>query len=56
MWRISLPDGKRERLSGIINGINPYEFQIRTSYDDKYVVYLKPEPDSRVILIENLFK
>jgi len=56
LWRISLPDGKRERLPELFDDINPYSYDVRFSYDDKKVVYLKGQSDSRVILIENLFK
>jgi Tol biopolymer transport system component len=56
LWRISLPDGKRERLPELFDGINPFNYYIRFSYDDRKVVYLKGQSDSRVILIENLFK
>jgi Tol biopolymer transport system component/predicted Ser/Thr protein kinase len=56
LWRISLPDGKRERLPELFDGINPLSYDIRFSYDDRKVVYLKGQSDSRVILIENLFK
>jgi len=56
LWRIGLPEGKRERLPGISYGINPFSYDIQTSYDDKQVVYLKGKLDSRLVLIENLFK
>ena len=56
LWRISLPDGKRQRLPEIFNGLNPFGYYIRLSYDDKQAVYLKGQLDSRLVLIENLFK
>jgi Tol biopolymer transport system component/predicted Ser/Thr protein kinase len=56
MWRISLPDGKRVRLPEIFNHIDPFNLDIRLSYDDKQAVYLKGQLDSRLVLIENLFK
>jgi Tol biopolymer transport system component/predicted Ser/Thr protein kinase len=56
MWLISLPDGKRVRLPEIFDHLNPYNLDIRLSYDDKQAVYLKGQLDSRLVLIENLFK
>jgi Tol biopolymer transport system component/predicted Ser/Thr protein kinase len=56
MWRISLPDGKRVRLPEIFNHLDPYNLDIRLSYDDKQAVYLKGQLDSRLVLSENLFK
>ncbi|MDZ7312658.1 MAG: hypothetical protein ONB45_15450, partial [candidate division KSB1 bacterium] len=52
VWRISLPEGKRERLPDILNGINT----IQTSFDDKQLVFLKQRLDARLVLIENVFK
>jgi Tol biopolymer transport system component/predicted Ser/Thr protein kinase len=56
IWLISLPDGKRARLPEIFNDMNPYNLEIQLSYDDKQVVYLKGQLDSRLVLIEDLFK
>lgn len=55
VWRISLPDGKRERLPDILNGINP-QGNIQMSFDDKQLVFLKERLDSRLVLIENVFE
>jgi serine/threonine protein kinase len=57
LWRMSLPDGKRERLAKIFKGYNPHGgFSLSMSYDDQQVVWLKERLDTRLILIENLFK
>jgi Tol biopolymer transport system component/predicted Ser/Thr protein kinase len=56
MWRISLPDGKRLRLPEIFDRMNPYNGEIQLSYDDKQVVYLKGTVESRLVLIDNLFR
>jgi dipeptidyl aminopeptidase/acylaminoacyl peptidase len=56
MWRISLPDGKRIRLPAVFDHTNPGNGEIQLSYDDKHVVYLKKQFESRLVLIENLFK
>ncbi len=56
MWRISLPDGRRERLPEIFDHMDPGNFEIQLSYDDTEVVYLKGQLDSRLVLIDNLFK
>jgi serine/threonine protein kinase len=55
-WRMALPDGRRERLPKILDGINPYAAEFQTSWDDEQVVFTKRRLDSRVVLVENLFK
>jgi Tol biopolymer transport system component/predicted Ser/Thr protein kinase len=55
-WRISLPDGKRERLPDILNGVDPMDGEMQMSYDDKEIVFLKGQIDARLVLIDNLFK
>jgi Tol biopolymer transport system component/predicted Ser/Thr protein kinase len=56
VWRISLPDGRRERLPDILNGLDPNDGEIQLSYDDEQIVFLKGHIDARLVLIENLFK
>jgi len=56
LWRISLPEGKQERLPEVFRGLNPNGGSIQLSYDDKHVVYLKSRADSRLVLIENPFE
>jgi Tol biopolymer transport system component/predicted Ser/Thr protein kinase len=56
IWMIPLPDGKQVRLPKIFDNTNPYNLEIQLSYDDKQVVYLKGQFDSRLVLVENLFK
>jgi hypothetical protein len=55
-WRMSLPDGGRERLPKILDGINPYAAEFQTSWDDRQAVFTKRRLDSRVVLVENLFQ
>jgi hypothetical protein len=57
VWRMSLPDGKTERMPEILNGCNPvYGAGFGLSLDDQKLVYLKERLDSRLMLIENLFE
>ena len=56
VWRISLPDGKRERLPDILNGVDPADGEIQMSHDDKQIVFLRGQIDARLVLIDNLFK
>jgi serine/threonine protein kinase/Tol biopolymer transport system component len=56
LWRVSLPDGKRERLPAIFDNLNPAARVIQLSLDDKSVVYGKIHYDARLVLIENIFK
>lgn len=56
VWRVSLPQGKRERLPDIMNGINPYGGNIQMSLDDKQLVFLKERIEARLVLIENVFE
>jgi len=55
VWRVSTADGKQERLPDILNGINP-RLNIQMSFDDRQLVFLKGRLDSRLVLIENVFK
>ncbi|MCX6143682.1 MAG: protein kinase [Ignavibacteriales bacterium] len=52
-WRISLPDGKRERLPITISGINN-GFSVRQ--DGKEIVYAVERNVGKLVMIENLFK
>jgi WD40 repeat protein len=57
LWRMSLPDGKRERLPPIFDGINPLMWSdIQFSLDDKSVVYGRTRLEAKLVLVENLFK
>jgi hypothetical protein len=57
VWRMSLPDGKTERMPEILNGCNPvYGAGFGMSLNDQKLVYLKERLDSRLMLIENLFE
>jgi len=56
VWRISIPQEKREQLPEILYGQDPYLGDVQLSFDDKQLVFLKQRSDSRLVLIENLFK
>jgi Tol biopolymer transport system component/predicted Ser/Thr protein kinase len=55
VWRISVPEGKRERLPDILKGIAP-QTNIQISFDDQHLVFLKEKLDTRLVLIDNLFE
>jgi hypothetical protein len=54
LWRISLPEGKRERLPALFDGRNPFYGQISFSRDNKQALFIKGRYDSRLVLIENV--
>jgi Tol biopolymer transport system component/predicted Ser/Thr protein kinase len=56
LWRIRIPEGKRERLPDIFKGQNPGRANIQMSYDDKQVIFLRGRLDARLVLIENVFE
>ncbi len=56
VWRVSLPEGKRERLPDILNGINPYGGNIQMSFDHEQLVFLKERLEARLVLVENVFE
>jgi len=55
VWRVSIPQGKHEKLPDILNGINPQR-NIDMSFDDRQLVFTKGRLDARLVLIENVFK
>jgi serine/threonine protein kinase len=57
LWRMSLPNGKKEHVPDTFRGRNPLGgFEVQMSYDDKEAVFLKGRLDARLVLIENLFE
>jgi serine/threonine protein kinase len=56
VWRVSIPQEKREKLPEILNGINPYFGSVQMSFDDQQLLYLKYRADARLVLIENVFE
>jgi Tol biopolymer transport system component len=56
VWRVSIPEGKRERLPEILNGVNPYFGNIQMSFDDQQLLYMKGRIDARLVLVENVFE
>ncbi len=56
MWRVSIPEGKRERLPDVLKGINPYFGQVQFSFDEQDLLFLKYQLNSKLVLIENVFE
>ena len=56
VWRVSIPEEKRERLPEILNGINPYFGYVQLSFDDQQILFLKSQLDAKLVLIENVFE
>ncbi len=56
LWRVSLPDGRHERMPAVFDGVNPFFLDVQLSHDDKSVVYGKSRLEGRLVLVENLFK
>ena len=54
--RISIPSGKEEVIRGVFPGINPSLSWLDISYDGKEIVYTDTRFNSKLIMIENLFK
>ncbi len=55
IWRMSLPDGKEERIQADLLGVDPFQ-GFTTSWDGKEIVVVKARQESRIVMIENLFK
>jgi len=53
LWKISVPDGKQERLPRNFPGLS-YFFSI--SQDGKEIVYIEKREAGKLVMIENLFK
>ena len=56
VWKVSLPDGKRERLSGAFSNPNIEPGSISFSYDDKEAVYATKRISGKLVLIEDFIK
>jgi len=56
VWKVSLPDGKRERLGGAFANPNIVPGSISFSYDDKEVVYATKRSSGKLVLIEDFVK
>ena len=55
-WRMSLPDGKQERLPGALDRLHPYSRLVQSSYDDKQMIYVKMQNDSKLVVVDRLFE
>lgn len=56
VWKVSLPDGKRERLGGAFTNPNIEPGSINFSFDDKEAVYATKRISSKLVLIEDFIK
>ena len=56
VWKVSLPDGKRERLGGAFTNPNIEPRSISFSYDDKEAVYATKRTSGKLVLIEDFIK
>ena len=54
VWRIWIPEGRQEPLPALFN--DAHLIQIRTSYDDRKVTFLKSQSEGKLVLVENLFE
>mgnify|MGYP001568945213 CR=1 FL=1 len=52
LWKISLPDGKHERLPRNFPGLGSFSI----SQDGKEIVYIEERSAGKLVMIENLFK
>ena len=52
---MSLPDGKEERLQADLLGADPFE-NFAPSWDGKEIIIVKARQESKIVMIENLFK
>lgn len=55
MWRMSLPDGKEEHIRADLLGADPFQ-GFAPSWDGKEIVVVKARSESKIVMIENLFK
>jgi len=56
VWLMSLPDLHQRRLPEVFNGLNPFHMDLQLSLDDQEVVFLKSRGNSRLVIIDNVFK
>jgi len=55
-WRMSLPDGKRERLSPSLQKLMPRGMWLTLSLDGKRWLFTRERYDARLVLMENVFE
>ncbi len=55
-WKISLPDGKRERLPEFLDNLSPWNADYTLSWDDKQIIYVEQQQDVKLVLAENVFE
>jgi len=55
MWRMKLSDGKEERIQADLLGANPFE-NFAPSWDGKEIIVVKSRQESKIVMIENLFR
>ena len=55
--RISIPSGREEIIRGVFPGLNPsWDCFLDISYDGKEIVYTDARVNSKLVMIENVFK
>jgi serine/threonine protein kinase len=54
--RISIPSGKEEIIHGVFAGLTPFSSWFDISYDGKEIVYTDARINSKLVMIENVFK
>ena len=56
--RISIPSGKEEAIRGVFPGLTPYFYHSNfdISYDGKEIVCTDARVNSKLVMIENVFK
>jgi len=55
IWRIILPDGKEERIPVDFSGVT-LRFDFSPSWNGKEILIVKRRSESKIVMIENLFK
>jgi len=55
IWRMALPDGKEERIKAEFLGVERFH-DFYPSWDGKEIIVVKSRQESKIVMIENLFK
>jgi hypothetical protein len=54
LWRVQLPDGKKERIPWTFQGLDPFEWSVST--DGKELYWSEHRTQGKLVMIENPFK
>ena len=55
IWKVHLPDGRREKLQGTLPGVTSTQ-SISFSQDGKEIVFINQQSRGKLVMIDNLFK